>query len=58
MRMGHIVSARGIKADPGKIKTITEMPMPTDAANVKKFIGMVNYGGKFSPRLVELTQPL
>ncbi|XP_063750626.1 uncharacterized protein K02A2.6-like [Eleginops maclovinus] len=58
MFLGHIVSAGGIEADPGKIKAITEMPTPKDAADVKRFVGMVNYVGKFSPRISELTQPL
>jgi len=58
MFLGHILSARGIEADPGKIKAITEMPTPKDAADVKRFVGMVNYVGKFSPRIAELTQPL
>lgn len=34
-----------------------EMRMPKDAADVKMFVGMVNYVGKFSPRIAELTQP-
>ncbi|KAL2104369.1 hypothetical protein ACEWY4_001237 [Coilia grayii] len=58
MFLGHIVSARGIEADPGKIKAIMEMPTPKDAAEVKRLVGMVNYVGKFSPRIAQLTQPL
>lgn len=58
MFLGHIVSAQGIQADPGKIRAITEMPTPKDAADVKRFVGMVNYVGKFSPRIAELTQLL
>uniref|UniRef100_A0A3B3C9Q2 Gypsy retrotransposon integrase-like protein 1 n=1 Tax=Oryzias melastigma TaxID=30732 RepID=A0A3B3C9Q2_ORYME len=58
MFLGHIVSAQGIEADPGKIRAIKEMPTPKDAADVKRFVGMVNYVGKFSPRVAELTQPL
>ncbi|XP_063077523.1 uncharacterized protein K02A2.6-like [Engraulis encrasicolus] len=56
--LGHIVGERGIQADPAKIKAITEMPTPKDAADVKRFVGMVNYVGKFSPRIAQLTQPL
>nr|XP_057913595.1 uncharacterized protein LOC131107503 [Doryrhamphus excisus] len=58
MFLGHIVTAQGIEADPGKIKAIMEMPTPKDTADVKRFVGMVNYVGKFSPRVAELTQPL
>lgn len=36
--LGHIVSARGIEADPGKIKAITEMHTPKDAADVKRLL--------------------
>ncbi|XP_034023519.1 uncharacterized protein K02A2.6-like [Thalassophryne amazonica] len=58
MFLGHIISTGGIEADPGKIKAITAMPTAKDAADVKRFVGMVNYVGKFSPRIAELTQPL
>ncbi|KAL7389676.1 hypothetical protein ABVT39_008128 [Epinephelus coioides] len=58
MFLGHIVSAQGIEADPGKLKAIREMATPKDAADVKRFVGMVNYVGKFSPHIPELTQPL
>lgn len=34
MFLGHIVSAKGIEADPGKLKAIREMPTPKDAADV------------------------
>lgn len=34
---GHIVSDKGIEADLGKIKAITEMPTPKDAADVKRW---------------------
>lgn len=58
MFLGHIVTAQGIEADPEKIKAIKEMPTPKDTTDVKRFVGMVNYVGKFSPRIAELTQPL
>ena len=58
MFLGHVVGAGGIEADPGKIKAIREMPTPKDVADVRRFVGMVNYVGKFSPRIAELTQPL
>ncbi|XP_056151372.1 uncharacterized protein K02A2.6-like [Lampris incognitus] len=58
MFLGHVVGAQGIEADPGKIKAIKEMPTPKDVADVRRFRGMVNYVGKFSPRIAELTQPL
>lgn len=40
---GHIRSAKGIDADPGKIKAITEMPTLKDANKVNRVLGMVNW---------------
>ncbi|KAJ8340687.1 hypothetical protein SKAU_G00353200 [Synaphobranchus kaupii] len=54
--LGHVISARGIEADPDKIKAISEMPLPKDVAEVRRFMGMVNYVGKFSPHIAELTR--
>ena len=52
--LGHIVSAQGLEPDPSKIKAITDMPTPTDIAGVRRYLGMVQYVGKFSPRIAEL----
>ncbi len=56
--LGHIVSAEGIRADPDKIKAIKDMPEPKNTADVKRFLGMLNYIGKFSPNIAELTGPI
>uniref|UniRef100_A0A9J7ZHH2 Gypsy retrotransposon integrase-like protein 1 n=1 Tax=Cyprinus carpio carpio TaxID=630221 RepID=A0A9J7ZHH2_CYPCA len=56
--LGHIISAEGIRADPDKIKAIKQMPEPKSVADVKRFLGMVNYIGKFSPNIAELTGPI
>ena len=34
------------------------MPEPQDVADVRRFMGMVNFVGKFSPRLPDLTKPI
>ncbi len=34
------------------------MPEPKNTADVKRFLGMVNYIGKFSPNIAELTGPI
>lgn len=56
--LGHIVSGEGIRPDPDKIRAIVAMPPPKDVADVKRFMGMVNYVGKFSPNIAELTGPI
>lgn len=33
--LGHVVSVRGIEADPDKIRAISEMPVPKDIADIR-----------------------
>ena len=56
--LGHIVTADGIKADPAKVRAITEMPQPTDISVIRRFLGMANQLGKFSSDLSTVTKPL
>ena len=48
---GHILSASGLKPDPAKVKAIHNMPSPTNKAQLKTLLGMLNYLSKFIPRL-------
>lgn len=56
--LGHIISSRGIKKDPNKIKSMVEAPRPTNVSELRAFIGMVNYYGKFIENLSSLLSPL
>lgn len=41
--MGHMISSEGRGADPNKLKSINEMPPPTDKHGVQRILGIVNY---------------
>ncbi len=56
--IGHLATADGIVAAPGKVRALIDMPQPTDTAGVRRFLGMVQYLSKFLPRLAEMTHPL
>ena len=56
--LGHVVDKNGIAADPEKVRAIVEMKEPTCVADLRRFLGMVNYLGKFSPHLTDIAQPL
>jgi len=56
--LGHVTDQNGIHADPDKTTAIVHMSPPTTVSELRRFMGMVNQLGKFTPRLVELTQPL
>lgn len=55
---GNIYSAEGVRADPKKVAAIADMRPPESKAEVKSFLGMVNYLQKFIPRLSEHTKLL
>lgn len=56
--VGHVFTAQGLKADPSKTKAISDMPVPKDVPALQRFLGMVNYLGKFIPNYSEITAPL
>ena len=56
--IGHVLTNKGLKPDPGKIKAMLEMPKPTDVSGVQRIIRFVNYLSKFLPRLSDACEPL
>ena len=40
--MGHVISEKGLQADPAKVKAVLKMLTPTDVASVRRFIGFTN----------------
>lgn len=51
--MGHVISAKGVSVDPEKVKAITEIKTPCNLAELRTYLGMVNYVGKFCPMLAD-----
>ena len=56
--LGHIISADGVSPDPNKVKAIASMKTPTTTTELRRFLGMVNQLGKFTPEIAELSKPL
>ena len=56
--LGQMVDKSGVRPDPAKVKAIQGMPIPKNVSDVRRFLGMVNQLGKFSPNLAEKTNPL
>ncbi|GJP34619.1 hypothetical protein CLOM_g19039 [Closterium sp. NIES-68] len=56
--LGHVVSTKGVKIDPKKIKTIQEWKPPTNLKELQSFLGFVNYVCRFIPNMVGLSAPL
>ena len=56
--LGHIIDGDGIHADPEKVTAITDMAVPSNISELRRFLGMVNQLSKFSPELAEKSKPL
>ena len=48
--LGHKIDQTGIKADPEKTKAIRNMRAPITVPELRRFMGMVNQLGKFTPK--------
>ncbi|MCO5572468.1 hypothetical protein L7F22_026223 [Adiantum nelumboides] len=56
--LGHVVFARGIEADPGKIQALTTLASPTNAKELVSFIQKVRYLSRFIHLLSQVVLPL
>ena len=56
--LGDVLSADGLKPDPKKQEAIFKMDRPTSKKDVQRFLGMINYLGRFIPDLSTKTAPL
>ena len=46
--LGHVVSSKGIEANPGKVSSLMEVPLPESVKALTSFIQKVRYSGRFS----------
>ncbi|XP_026726970.1 uncharacterized protein K02A2.6-like [Trichoplusia ni] len=56
--LGFIIDKHGVRVDANKIKPILSMPDPTNVSELKSFLGMVNFYGKFIKNLSTHITPL
>ncbi|XP_061716634.1 uncharacterized protein K02A2.6-like [Cydia pomonella] len=56
--LGFIINKDGLRPDPAKLEAISNAPEPKDVSQLKSFLGMLNYYGKFIPNLSTLLHPL
>ena len=54
---GHILSDKGLIADPSKIEESLKLEVPNSRNKLERFLDMVNLS-KFAPHLAEITSPL
>ncbi|XP_058980999.1 uncharacterized protein K02A2.6-like [Musca domestica] len=55
---GYVIDRQGIRKIPAKIKAIQEMRYPATKDEVRSFLGLVNYYGRFIKNLSSIVYPL
>ena len=56
--LGHQVDQHGIRALPNKVEAITKAPPPKNVQELRSFLGLLNYYGKFVRNLSSILHPL
>ena len=56
--LGYRISKEGIFPSSAKVTAIKNAPVPTDVQQLRSFLGLVNYYGKFLPNLSSKLAPL
>lgn len=58
IHLGYVISSKGIKMDPEKVRVIEHFPEPKCAKDLQSFLGFINVYKKFSAKHSELVEPL
>ncbi|XP_028660385.2 uncharacterized protein K02A2.6-like [Erpetoichthys calabaricus] len=56
--LGHVIDSEGLHTAPSKVKAIVDAPAPSNVSQLRSFLGLVNYYGRFIPQLATLLKPL
>ena len=56
--LGHVISAEGLCTAESKVEAIVQAPVPRNVSELRSFLGLVNYYGKFLPNLATTLSPL
>ena len=56
--LGHLITPEGLQPTKEKIHAITDTPIPTNLAQLRSFLALVNYYSKFVLWLAMILAPL
>ena len=56
--LGHQIDKTGVRAVPSKVSAIMNAPTPNNVQELRSFLGLLNYYGKFIPNLASIVYPL
>ena len=56
--LGYVIDREGIHPDPTKVTAVLGAPTPKNVSELRSFLGLVNYYGRFLPQLATTLAPL
>lgn len=56
--LGFVISKDGLKTSPKKAKAVQDSRRPHDLTSLRAYLGLINYYGKFIPKLSPVAAPL
>ena len=56
--LGYVIDSRGLHKAPSKVKAIVDAPAPQNVSQLRSYLGLLNYYGRFIPNLSSLLNPL
>lgn len=56
--LGHVITKDGLKTADSKVEAVVRAPAPRNVSELRSFLGLVNYYGKFLPSLATILSPL
>ena len=55
---GHDIDSHGLHKSPEKVEAVLKAPRPSNVAELRSFLGLVNYYNRFLPNLSTVVHPL
>ena len=56
--LGHVVSSKGVETNPAKIQCIADWMTPSNAKELKQFLGLASYYRRFVRGFAKIATPL
>ena len=56
--LGYVIDEKGLHPTEEKLQAINQAPRPTSATELRAFLGIINFYGKFLPNLLSQLAPM
>ena len=56
--LGHKLTAGGLRPDPEKVAVVKKFPNPTNTCEIKQYMGLCGYYGRFIKKFCKIAKPL